>query len=123
MGEVQGDLGGDQLFALVRDEGQEHYFGLWLYVIPQELVERRELLILVDLEAMISVVYRLPEYLISHRPKVVGEGRHDFLVFEKLEAAEVRHVDEDVVVQLDLEVATFLYEEGEGRLLLRELVY
>lgn len=72
---------------------------------------------------MISVVYRLPEYLIRHRPEVVGEGRHDFLVLEELEAAEVCHVDEDVVVQLDLEVAALLYEEGEARLLLRELIY
>ena len=56
MGEVKGYLGGDLIIKLVVNERQQHYLALRLNIIPEELVERRHLLIFVDLEFMVFVV-------------------------------------------------------------------
>lgn len=80
------------------------------------------MLILIDLEAVVSVVDRLAEDLISHRAEVIRQSGNDFLVLEELQTSQISHINEHVIVQLYLEVTAFLDEERQVRLLFCEFV-
>ena len=66
---------------------------------------------------MIPIEERLSQNLIGHWAEVVGEGADHFLVLEELKASKVGHVDEYVIINLNLEMAALLNMQCQIRLL------
>ena len=71
---------------------------------------------------MILIELRLSKNLVGHRSKVVGESLYHLAVLMKLQALQVCQVDENIVVDLNSEVAALLDVDGQLWLLLCQLL-
>lgn len=65
-------------------ESQKQNFATWGNIFFQKTVESRIFLILIKLEIMIFVEFRLPQDFISHRPKIVSQGLYHFWILMEL---------------------------------------
>ena len=122
MRKVKSNRGSNIFLLLIRNKCQKQNIAFSADLVKQKFVESWGGLFSIDFKIVIFVVFWLPQDFICHRSKIVSECLYDFLVVVELKTLQIGHVNENVIVYLYPEMATFLYEYSKGRLLSSELL-